>query len=155
MYFNAPVANATRHSWVTTNQDMFLRDKGISYHFQDKLAPQTPEEAQLPESVVDVSSNFVEIYNQALAAEAFGLDQITGIGLRKALEFLIKDFLINQNPQSADEVKAKMLGKCIDENVTDANIKATAKLATWLGNDETRLRAHMGGQGHHRFESFN
>ena len=110
---------------------------GYNYHFQDKLAPQNPEVAQLPDSVAEVSPSFVEIYNQALGAEAFSLDQMTGIGLRKALEFLIKDFLINQDPQSADEVKGKMLGKCIDENVVDANIKATAKLATWLGNDET------------------
>lgn len=40
---------------------------------------------------MQVSPQFVEIYNQAKAAESFQLDQITGLGLRKALEFLIKD----------------------------------------------------------------
>jgi hypothetical protein len=36
-----------------------------------------------------VSPTFVEIYNQSLAAEAMRLSQLTGIGLRKALEFLV------------------------------------------------------------------
>jgi hypothetical protein len=45
--------------------------------------------------------------------------------------------LINQEPAKAEEIKGKLLGKCIHEDVTDPNVKATAKLATWLGNDET------------------
>jgi len=96
-----------------------------------------PTEANFSESIADVSSDFIEIYNQAMTAESHGLDQITGIGLRKALEFLIKDFLINQYPSKAEEIKGKTLGKCIDEDVADPNVKASAKLATWLANDET------------------
>jgi hypothetical protein len=33
----------------------------------------------------------VEIAQQASDAEQYGLDQIAGVGYRKALEFLIKD----------------------------------------------------------------
>ena len=36
---------------------------------------------------------FLTIYNQSLSAEDNNLDQIAGIGYRKALEFLIKDYL--------------------------------------------------------------
>lgn len=102
-----------------------------------RVAPKNAAKAVFPDSITAVSPDFVKIYNQAMMAESIELDQITGIGLRKALEFLIKDFLINQEPTKADEIKGKLLGKCINDYVADPNIKATAKLATWLGNDET------------------
>jgi hypothetical protein len=108
-----------------------------TFYLLGNVAPMEPVEAAFSESIGEVSTNFIEIYNQAMAAEAHGLDQINGLALRKALEFLIKDFLINQDPSKADEIKGKLLGKCIEENLTDPNIKASAKLATWLGNDET------------------
>ena len=47
--------------------------------------PVSPAEPPLPDTVRGVSPNFVETYTQALAAEAHGLTQLTGIGLRKAL----------------------------------------------------------------------
>ena len=40
---------------------------------------------------------FVETYSQAIFAEENSLNQLIGIGIRKSLEFLIKDFLISQN----------------------------------------------------------
>jgi hypothetical protein len=111
-------------------------EPGTSYDLV-ATAPVKTKATEFPDSIPQISKDFVEIYNQAMAAEGYGLEQITGIGLRKALEFLIKDFLINQEPNKADEIKGKFLGKCIDGDVTDPNIKATAKRATWLGNDET------------------
>jgi hypothetical protein len=72
-----------------------------------------------------------------LAAEAFGLDQIVGIGLRKALEFLIKDFAIKQNPESGLEIKRMFLANVIKTYVEDQNLKLVAERAVWLGNDET------------------
>lgn len=84
-----------------------------------------------------VSPDFVEIYNQALAAEASGLDQISGIGYRKALEFLIKDYLINKTPDDAEVIKKMELGNCIANKVSNDNLKAVASRSTWLGNDQT------------------
>ena len=87
-----------------------------------------------------VSPAFVDIYNQALAAETSGLDQIAGVGYRKALEFLIKDYLISLNPDDVEE-KAKIekmeLGNCIANKVSNEKIKAVASRSAWLGNDET------------------
>lgn len=101
------------------------------------LAPKNPAEAEFSESVSKVSPTFVKVYDQAVAAEANGLDEITGIGLRKSIEFLIKDFLIHENPSNADAIKKKSLGDCIKQDIGDANVKACAARATWLGNDET------------------
>ena len=45
-----------------------------------------------------------KIYNQCLSAKNYGLDQIYGIGFRKALEKLVTDFAINRNPNDKDKI---------------------------------------------------
>ena len=54
-----------------------------------------------------------------------------------ALEFLIKDYACLENPDKEEVIKKTLLGKCINEYILDSNVKACAKRATWLGNDET------------------
>jgi hypothetical protein len=87
--------------------------------------------------ITQVSPVFVEVYNQAMAAEAAGLDQMVGIGLRKALEFLIKDFAISEQPDQAEPIKAMFLGNVIKQYIDDKRVQALAERAVWLGNDET------------------
>jgi Domain of unknown function (DUF4145) len=65
------------------------------------------------------------------------LDQLFGRGLRKALEFLLKDYAISENPDKAEHIKQMQLAQCIGQFVSDTNIKECAKRAAWLGNDET------------------
>jgi len=89
------------------------------------------------QTIEEVSPTFVLIYNQAIHAEAVNLNEIVGIGLRKALEFLIKDFAIAENPSQADDIKKLLLGNCINTYINDVNVKECAKRAAWLGNDET------------------
>jgi len=89
------------------------------------------------ETIKNTSKEFCEIYNQSLASELNGHLKICGVGYRKSLEFLLKDYLIGLNPDKADEIKGKFLGKCIDEYVSNTSSKAVAKRAVWLGNDET------------------
>jgi hypothetical protein len=76
-------------------------DNGAPHAEEYRLSgvePKRPRRNVFPDSVVEVSPNFVLIYTQAIAAESQSLDQIAGIGLRKALEFLVKDFLIHEEP---------------------------------------------------------
>jgi hypothetical protein len=89
------------------------------------------------ETIKSISENFIIIYNQAFAAEQQQLTEICGVGFRKALEFLIKDYIINNKPDSKEKVEKKLLGVCISEYVDDERIKTVAKRAIWLGNDET------------------
>lgn len=100
-------------------------------------SPWHPEKVSFQETIAKLSPTFVEIYNQAMAAESRRLDQLVGIGLRKALEFLIKDFASQQHPDQAEAIRKVQLGPCIDQYVTDSNIKECARRAAWLGNDET------------------
>jgi hypothetical protein len=62
------------------------------------------------------------------------------MGYRKALEFLIKDYLILRRPADHKTIETIMLGPCIENYVTDQKIKDIAKRATWLGNDETHYQ---------------
>ena len=87
--------------------------------------------------ILKLSPDFDEIYNQALAAESAGLNQISGIGYRKAFEFLIKDFLISRMPEDAETIKEMSLGNCINNRVTNERLKISASRCAWLGNDQT------------------
>ncbi|WP_318310451.1 DUF4145 domain-containing protein [Flagellimonas crocea] len=93
-------------------------------------------EANFSDNVKALSTNFVEIFNQASKAESLNLNHIAGIGFRKALEFLIKDYLISKKPDEEANIKAKFLGKCIKDDIDNVNVKEMAERATWLGNDE-------------------
>jgi hypothetical protein len=87
--------------------------------------------------IQQASPSFGDIYNQAFAAEQFGLADACGPAYRKALEFLIKDFLIQRKPNEVEAVRGKFLGRCIEEDVEDERIKKCAERAAWLGNDVT------------------
>lgn len=101
------------------------------------LRPVEPTPPEVADLVANLSPSFTETYSQALEAERQGLDQLAGIGLRKAIEFLVKDFAISRNPAKHDEIVAKPLAACIRDFIEDPNVAATTKRAVWLGNDET------------------
>jgi hypothetical protein len=90
-----------------------------------------------PDIIKNISENFIETYRQASVAEQNDLDQICGPGYRKALEFLIKDYIIYKDISLKESVEKLLLGKCIDAYITNDKIKDIAKRAAWLGNDET------------------
>jgi hypothetical protein len=120
-----------------SNHGLLEEDDEIeSFEFYGVL-PSMFRKPDLSEEITQLSPNFAEIYGQAAAAEHYMLNQIAGVGYRKALEFLIKDYCIYRHPDKKEEIKAKFLDKCIKTYVDDANIKDCAELATWLGNDET------------------
>ena len=101
--------------------------------------PRRPVKRKFPPEISKISSAFVEIYSQAVAAEGYGLDQVVGISLRKSLEFLIKDYAIatDQSEGAEQRIKHTPLGTVINGYIEDKRVKALAQRAVWLGNDET------------------
>jgi hypothetical protein len=101
--------------------------------------PKNYQGTNFPEHIRNISSEFIAIYNQAEKSEADGLDKIAGVGYRKSFVFLIKDYLISKAADEAaiDAIKSKNLGACINDDISNDNIKTVASRATWLGNDET------------------
>lgn len=87
--------------------------------------------------IMNIFPKFIVIYNQAKEAEERGLKEICGAGYRRALEFLIKDYLIKLGGRKSKEIKETRLGTCIENYIESPNIKDCAKRAAWLGNDET------------------
>jgi len=110
-------------------------------YFLSRLAPIVFFERIFSKEIQEVSENFITIFNEALQAEEMVLTQICGPGYRKALEFLIKDYAIRSesDENKKENIRNKHLGQVIEENISDNNVKTTAKLASWLGNDETHF----------------
>jgi len=61
-------------------------------------------EKKFSDDITVLSPNFVDIFNQAAKAESLNLNHIAGIGFRKALEFIIKDYLILKNPDKEENI---------------------------------------------------
>lgn len=88
------------------------------------------------DGINEVSLEFVSIYNQALEAESnINTKGLAGLGYRKALEFLIKDYLIKLKHQDRNTIINLDLSKCIDK--LNSDLKDIAKASVWIGNDET------------------
>lgn len=102
-----------------------------------RLFPLYPKKPDVPDEVVKISPAFLALYQQALAADHHGLDDLFGMGLRKSLEFLIKDYCIQAHPDKEEIIKKQFLGTVIKTFVSDPNVKTCAERASWLGNDET------------------
>lgn len=106
-------------------------------YFLTSLQPRSPKKVTIVQEVADISPQYAEIYKQAIQAEAYGLGQIAGVGFRKSLEYLIKDYCTLQHPDKEDDIKKRPVAQVIEAFVTNENIKQCAKRAIWLGNDET------------------
>jgi hypothetical protein len=128
-YLRSDIENSTNESIVAINS-------GIREFAYQESVPSTPQKPLIPTEITAISPLFSEIYNQAITAENFDLDQIAGGGYRKALEFLIKDYCISVNNDAESEIKSSYLGTCINKYVDNPQVKLCAERAAWLGNDE-------------------
>ncbi|WP_271401535.1 hypothetical protein [Salinicoccus roseus] len=89
-----------------------------------------------PEEVDEICPEFKSIISQTTHAEGLELNHLAGIGYRKSIEFLVKDYLIELKGFDRKSTQTKLLGQCI-KDIEDERIKTLAKAATWIGNDET------------------
>jgi hypothetical protein len=99
--------------------------------------PYEPLDVEFSDHISRISPDFCAIADQAQRAEQRGWKLVAGPGYRKALEFLVKDYLLLLRPDDADIIKDLRLGACIANYVQNEKVKATAARAAWLGNDET------------------
>lgn len=96
-----------------------------------------------PNEISKLSPKYIKIYDESLFAEECGLNEICGMGYRKAIEFLIKDYAIKTHPESEETIKSSLLSTCINNYVDSSRIKTLALASAWIGNDETHyVRKH-------------
>lgn len=115
-------------------------NEGFCEHYT--VYPYIPENKKFDEEIQRLSPDFVKIYIQAEVAEAHDLTEICGLGYRKALEYLVKDFLCHKTPENCNQIKAEMLGANV-QRIDNERIKTLARCASWIGNDEAHyVRKH-------------
>ncbi len=127
------------HEAFVTLYKVQRRDNTSTYYSTTEIVYSEPNRFSkqvFDERIVKLSPQFDKIYNQALAAESFRLDEIAGLGYRKALEFLIKDFAIHEHPDEKESIKIKPLSQCIKNYISYENITTLAERSAWIGNDE-------------------
>ena len=126
----------------TSCQSLFIAYY-VARHFPDKekidfikVEPYKSSPIEFSKEIFTLSPSFCDLYNQSKAGEGYGLIGIAGAGYRKAFEFLIKDFCIQQHPNDQDAIKKIPLQEVIKNYINNEKIKELSKRAAWLGNDE-------------------
>lgn len=119
-----------------------LISSGYQAHTVDQISvyPYPQSQESFSDNILILSNKFIDIYNQALKAENMALTEICGMGYRKALEFLIKDYAIKFNNSDTDKIIKMQLSQVIDNYIDNRRIKSLAKASSWLGNDETHYQ---------------
>lgn len=97
--------------------------------------PRLPAPVSVGDDIKQLSSGYAKFYEQAAQAEAYNLVDLAGMGYRKALEILIKDFCMSSHPEDADSIKSMPLAQCINKYIESTKLKALALRTAWLGND--------------------
>ena len=135
---------ATFEGYINNTTREYSNDPYFFAYNLETCEPIYPENKLFSEKIANLSPMFQTIYNQANTAESYSLNEIAGMGYRKALEFLVKDFCIHLNPDKKAEIENILLGKCISTYISDEKIKNLATASTWIGNDETHyVRKHI------------
>lgn len=112
--------------------------------FQDPAysVPYKNKPQQFNDAIRVLSPGFVETYTQAETAEALHLYEICGSGYRKALEYLVKDYLCVNEPENTELIQSEFLSASI-KRINYGRIQTLAEKCAWIGNDETHyVRKH-------------
>lgn len=98
-----------------------------------------------PRQIESFSPRFVQTYKEAQYSEELGFMEICGIGYRKALEILIKDFAIKMHPEAKSLIEKKLsLNDCIEKYIDNPDARIFALASKNIGNDMTHyVRKHQ------------
>ena len=117
------------------SRHLFDEGCGDGYLFSS-ASPVMVSGVKFSKHISDLSPDFVSIYNDSALAESLNLHTICGIGYRKAMEFLIKDYSISKNPENREEISRLPIGQCIERYIIEDRLRALAKASSWIGNDQ-------------------
>jgi hypothetical protein len=85
--------------------------------------------------LTEMSPDFVKIYNGAYASESDGYIHNAGMGYRLALEFLLKDYLINVEELPREKIEKLSIADCIKEHFSESeSFYNSADVVRILGN---------------------
>lgn len=101
----------------------------------EKTYPSAIFRCDFPNEISKFSPTFIKIYEQSMTAKLSGLNELVGLGLRRALEFLISEYITNVLNLPLEKTLEKRINQI---NVNNVNVHAT--LARWVGNDNTHTQ---------------
>lgn len=86
-------------------------------------------------------NEFQSIWTQSKNAKEIGLDEIAGMGFRKALDCLVRAYACSKNPDSTSKINnpSQNLGGVIGNYISNEDIKSLAKASSYLGNDHAHI----------------
>lgn len=118
-----------------------VRKSSVGYPFLSQLIPYSYngfQEPDISENIISLSPVFAETFLQANIAEGKSLTQVSGIGFRKAFEFLVKDFASYKYPDQIEDIRKNNVNNVIDMFYKDMpKLKELLHITRKIGNDET------------------
>lgn len=105
-------------------------------------SPRASRSTGVSDTLKTISKQFAIIYDQSKAAQDQGLNEIAGAGFRRALEFLVKDYLIHKSPGNREKYLGTPLRSCIKDHIQHETIRSLADRAASLGNDFVHYEAY-------------
>jgi hypothetical protein len=99
--------------------------------------PVLPIERPVTSQIASISPSFAAIYAQAQAAEDQGLDELAGIGFRRSLEILLKDYCVSiaKTPEDAYKVGKMPHHEFLRKYSKGDRPSKTILLLEWIGED--------------------
>ncbi|MCR1943330.1 hypothetical protein [Enterococcus gallinarum] len=135
LLIKCPYCECIKTNLYSIRPDRDNRHK-LSNHASLKRQNKRSTEISFPEIINKVSPRFVSIYYQAYESEKSELNELSGMGYRKALEFLVKDYAIHKFPDDKQKIIKSSLQKALAK-IDTHEIKVLGQVATKIGNDET------------------
>lgn len=126
-------------SHISSDSNRFIIDRHLNGLPKGPIWPEpilNLKDGKTIGSESEEESKFIKTYLQSLESETHGLDEISGMGYRKAIEYLVKDWAIASNPDKKDEILSQWMSAVIKEHY-NGDLKEILDRATWLGNDQT------------------
>jgi hypothetical protein len=106
-----------------------------------KTIPDALPKTQVSPVMKRISRNFARVFDEAAAAQTAGLEELAGAGYRRALEFLVKDYLCFKQPEKRNTYISTALRNCIKDHFPLPEIRDLADRAALMGNDYAHYKA--------------
>jgi hypothetical protein len=104
---------------------------------QQIACPSTAVDKNVDARIREISPRFCEVYNQCYIAKQNNLSELYGMGLRKALEILVTDYVLTRNPGDKSKIIKIPLHSRIENYFKDSDARTSLLACKYLGNNET------------------
>ncbi|EGP4894191.1 DUF4145 domain-containing protein [Enterococcus faecium] len=128
--------NLSFHYYYFDEHQNIFKDSNNYYARRKKYPPTPRSNFEFPWQIEKISPRFIEIFCQSDIAERRSLDELAGMGYRKSLEILLKDYLALKKPDLKESIPKMKVQKAIGF-IEIPQLKSLFLAGFKIGNDET------------------